>query len=361
MAKTKKKPAPKKADRFSTQANLEAFVRYGGQLGELARMARDTKADAEVRARDSIAAGDAIAQSAKTATPELQRIYDSSLGEMAKRKGIMESQLSGLGQAANPYRAGGLFASTNTENRTSGEKASALRELVGRRQDAISGARFGAQQARQQGDSDVAKIREKMLDVQAESGAYQAGRIGDLTEAERKRATQVQMNREDNAQADRNSRRSANVQREKTAAQLAKEKRNKGPKLQTADKHTSVRSEIDRAIAAAKQIKATGQSRSIAAQYLTSDRPSKSSTDTAGNTVNTPGRKANDELTASVALDLAYDGHISRRNVQRLHDQRFSLKTLGLADRTGGGKKPKPRSKSGKPVSTVSVPARPFG
>lgn len=358
MAKTKKRPATKKADRFSTQANLEAFVRYGGQLGELARMARDTKADAEVRARDSVAAGDAIAQSAKTATPELQRIYDSSLGEMAKRKGIMESQLAGLGQAANPYRAGGLFASTNTENRTSGEKASALRELVGRRQDAISSARFGAQQARQQGDSDVAKIREKMLDVQAESGAYQAGRIGDLTEAQRKRALQVQLNREDNAQSDRNSRRSANVQREKTAAQ---QKKNKGPKLQTADKHTSVRAEIDRAIAAAKQIKATGQSRGIAAQYLTSDRPSKSSTDTAGNTVNTPGRKANDELTASVALDLAYDGHISRRNVQRLHDQRFSLKTLGLADRTGGGKKPKPKSKSGKPVSTVSVPANPFG
>lgn len=367
MAKTKKKPPAKKPDGLSTQAQLEAFVRYGGQLGELARMARDTNADAQSRARDAVAAGEAISQSARQAEPELKRIYDSSLGEMNRREGIMRSELAKLGSGADSYKAGGLFTSTTAQNRTSGEKASALRELVGRRQDAVSGARYGAQQAKAQGASEVSKIKDKMLDVQAESGAYQAGRIGELKEGQRERANDLAQTRERNAQSDRNSRRSANVGRERIASQEKRDaandaKKNK-PKLQTNEKHNATRSEIDRALAAAKQVKGAGQDRATAAAYLTSDRPSKSQRDPASNTTtSTPGRKANDELSASIALDLAYDGTISRANIARLHAQRYSLKTLGLADRTAASK----RKKAGPAGTTVKksgskVGARPFG
>lgn len=367
MAKTKKKPPAKKPDGLTTQAKLESFVRYGGQLGELARMARDTNSDAQSRARDAVAAGEAISQSARMAEPELKRIYDSSLGEMNRREGIMRSELAKLGSGADSYKAGGLFTSTTAQNRTSGEKASALRELVGRRQDAISGARYGAQQAKAQGASEVSKIKEKMLDVQAESGAYEAGRYGELKEGQRKRANDLAQTRERNAQSDRNSRRSANVQRERIDSQekrdAAKDAKKPKVKLQTNEKHNATRSEIDRALATAKSIKAEGDSRALAAAYLTQDRPSKSKRDPATNTTtSTPGRKANDELSASIALDLAYDGTISRANIQRLHAQRYSLKTLGLADRTARAKR-KQAGPAGKTVkkSGSKVGARPFG
>lgn len=336
MAKTKKKPPAKKPDGLTTQAKLESFVRYGGQLGELARMARDTNSDAQSRARDAVAAGEAISQSARMAEPELKRIYDSSLGEMNRREGIMRSELAKLGSGADSYKAGGLFTSTTAQNRTSGEKASALRELVGRRQDAVSGARYGAQQAKAQGASEVSKIKEKMLDVQAESGAYQAGRIGELKEGQRERANELAQTRERNAQSDRNSRRSANVQRERIESQERRDAaKPKGLKLQTPQRHEGLRAQIDDALRDARAV-AKEQPRHATARDLTNDIPSQTIPDAkTGGNVNMPGRKGFDELVASIALDLAYDGHISRRNVQRLHNSRYSLKTLGLADKTG--------------------------
>ncbi len=318
-------------------------MRYGGQLGELARLARDTRGESEVRARDSIAAGDAIAQSAKSATPELQRIYDSSLGEMAKREGQLRQDLAGLGPAGDRYKAGGLFTSTTAANRTSGEKASALRELVGRRQDAVSGARFGAQQARDQGASEVSKIRDKILDVQAESGAFQAGRIGELKEGQRDRATtrrgQTLTARERQKDRELDKARLGETQRHNKAAEKnSAAKGGKKPlKLQSTEKHAATRSEIDRALQAAKGQKQNGYDRRTAGKFLTTDVPATEGED--GTKV--PARKADSGLAATVALDLAYLGYISDGTRKRLNEQRFSVKTLGLGDKSAGNAKPK--------------------
>jgi len=51
--------------------------------------------------------------------------------------------------------------------------------------------------------------------------------------------------------------------------------------------------------------------------------------DKSGNAVNIPGVPSFEELYASIALDLAYDGHISRRNVQELHRAGIKVKPLG--------------------------------
>lgn len=68
------------------------------------------------------------------------------------------------------------------------------------------------------------------------------------------------------------------------------------------------------ALAAASRLKSKGQGRHAAAAALTS--PSKQF------------RQGMDPLTASVALDVAYDGHISQYNVDRLHKAGISVNQL---------------------------------
>lgn len=350
-----------------------------------------------------MAAGEAISQSARQAQPELQKVYDSSLGEMNRREGNLRSELAKLGSGADAYKAGGLFTSTTAQNRTSGEKASALRELVGRRQDAVSGARYGAQQARQRGQSEAAKIQDKIVAVRSQRGAYEAGRVGDLLESQRGRANELAKARQQTSQSERNSLRSSGIDPD-TGQPIPGGKLDPAAKKPKSREATPTQSEdlrdsVAKARGYASTLKQSGASRREAAALLLRGRNEQTITNdeayralAEGRSVRIGGRVIQapvidgkvdktrarqlatkavpaipsfGELEASIALDLAYDGGISARNRSKLHgpggatNPRYKLRDLGLPTA-----RPKPRPKrTGKSVSGggKNLGAKPFG
>jgi hypothetical protein len=62
-------------------------------------------------------------------------------------------------------------------------------------------------------------------------------------------------------------------------------------------------------------------------------------------TVRSPSIPKHDELYADVAVDIAYDGHVSRRNAQRLHSMGLSVKDLGLPSYTSTTRRSRDRSR----------------
>jgi hypothetical protein len=58
--------------------------------------------------------------------------------------------------------------------------------------------------------------------------------------------------------------------------------------------------------------------------------PAATQKDAQGNTVHKPGIKAHPRLAAIVAVDLAYTGGISRRTMNILHRNGYSVRQLGL-------------------------------
>lgn len=130
------------------------------------------------------------------------------------------------------------------------------------------------------------------------------------------------------AQQDRESRRQANTSRMNNAADNATSLANnaannanknkpkgKSPWLSTGQQNT-FRNDLEKARAAVADAKATGLSRAQVGKVLLRG----------GGGV----PKIGNQLALSVALDAAYDGALSRRNVQRLHDSGYKIGPLGL-------------------------------
>jgi hypothetical protein len=362
MIMAKKKTPQRKApgSGFTTQAELEAFVRFNPQMSGLAQMLSQTRGEAETRARDAIAGGEAISQSARMARADTDQDYKSATASTQARNSTLAAELGKLSPAAESYKAAGLSEASAGLTRLTAAGSRAKQEFSSRSADAVAAGRYGAKAARDQGASDARSIMDKIQGVTAEAGAYQAGRVGELTEAQRKRQADLQKARVQAEQSDRNSRRTANVgreridaQKERDAAKDAKDAKPKAPKLQSAEKHYSTRSEIDRAVQKLQELKGAGKDREYGAKFIRSEIP-----DTKDGQDKIPGRKANDRMTASIALNLVYDGGISGANVKGLHDQRFSLEQLGLADQTRRARGPRPSLKGKRASGSAGVGTR---
>lgn len=130
------------------------------------------------------------------------------------------------------------------------------------------------------------------------------------------------------AQQDRNSRRQANTSRMNNAADnatrtainaannAAKGKpKTKSPWLSTGQQNT-FRNDLEKARAGVAQLKRMGYNRAQVGTVLLRG--------------GTGVQKIGNHLALSVALDAAYDGAVSRRNVQKLHDSGYKIGPLGL-------------------------------
>lgn len=112
----------------------------------------------------------------------------------------------------------------------------------------------------------------------------------------------------------------------------------------TTEQQGKASSQIDQALAVLKN-KLKGMTRQQAAAYLTqgvSDRPiydenGKRVLNPDGTQKTTGSVPAFDPLWASVALDIAFDGHISRNNVKRLHARGIKVDPLGYPTRPAAG------------------------
>jgi hypothetical protein len=393
MIMAKKKTPQRKApgSGFSTQAELEAFVRFNPQLSGLAQMLSQTRGEAETRARDAIAGGEAISQSARMARADTDQDYKSATASTQARNSTLAAELGKLSPAAESYKAAGLSEASAGLTRLTAAGSRAKQEFSSRSADAVAAGRYGAKAARDQGASDARSIMDKIQGVTAEAGAYQAGRVGELTEARRQRANELAKTRAANAQSERNSIRSSGKDPDTGKAipggsldpdgdGVAGEKKKPKSNLATPTQGEDLQAAIGKAKRYAASLKGIGKQRSAVAKDLVLGREAKDIFDRdayrdllAGKaidgetakdpksgkidktlarniaTTKLPAIPSFDELAASVALDIVYDGGISKVNRAKLHgpgggkNPRYKLRDLGLPTEPPKPKKPKPK------------------
>lgn len=336
----------KKRNQFQRQAADLSLVRYGPEISALTALLRDAQSSRDTRLRQATASRQAGVRAAYDARPQVEHAYEAA------------------GQTVSPafVNGGGIEASALTARL--GESAALARsQLEDRRVAAVQGEGSARQQILRDFAQDKGKITSRALDLAREQGAYGASTlqqlIGDDASARAKA-------RQD--EADRQSRLTTALigqgllpgddgsltplpggKADPTAPQNQPKSTKKWatPTQQAAASDT-----LQAALNEAKTLKASGAGRHEVAQLLL-----EGADDVAGKPVyrtvikngrevqervlnpdgtqkttgGVPGVKpVKSQLLLSAALDIAYDGHLSRRNQKLLHDRGIKIGPLGV-------------------------------
>lgn len=315
---------------YQQQAETEAEIRYGGQQAGLESLFGSRTRDYQRQAAAQQTAFRSLLGSLGTASSRLNQTYNDA----------------GLTPEARAQ-----FANTPDGQR--------LLAQLARDQGAIQQQQLGAEtgqqfiQARMADDyrEDVDQINDSLLGLQRERGLFEqqalSGLIGE-DRARRSQANAAARQQQFDAEQAISNREAAQTNALIGQGLLPDAEGNlqplpggkadpNAPGNQPEPKspwapqgaQSSARSTISKAFAQAKRLKREGRARREAATFLTEGRPGQQVVDRKGNKVNIPGVPSFEELYASIALDLAYDGHISRRNVQELHRAGIKVRPLG--------------------------------
>lgn len=341
--------------RILTQAQAQALVRYQPQLDALKGLMGQAEANFAAKVNEANLGQEAIQGSVARTAPALHRMI-GGLGLDASRRGIdLQEDVAKLGNVANSIKAATLMEGAGAANRLAQTDAFNMADLGNRYVQAAQGAVFAKKSARRGLESDVTKIAEQVQSVLGQKGAFTAATIESLTNASAQRALQDRISRrsavttrrgqdisDENADLSREETIRANRAKEKAARDKARREAAEaleggpkvtpkfGTKVRTAGEHGTVRDGIDSAKSFASQYKKSGTSRETVAKWLTQGRESQT-VEVDGKKVKVPGiPKSSSPLAASIALDLAYDGQISRKNVEELWRRGITLRGLGI-------------------------------
>jgi hypothetical protein len=356
MAKTRSRRST-----WLDQGKAASLVRYGPEISALMALRQENVTDYH-RALHQADAGRMGTQAAVAAAiPALQKIYAA---DEATRRGIAtvpNTDLAALGPAANAFKAaqvqelgGALGALTQT-------RTQALSDLTSRGVRAAESAAGARGSALAQYRADQGKVNQRHLDLLGEMGAFTQQTAGDLSQkAAQRRVTRL--NTKDRiAQSERSSVRSSGIDPDtgkpipggkldpRSQANASKAFKSKyGVDLASPDAHRSliksVSTEMDRVGDLVKQAKKDRRPRSETDRVLRTGITGGTVHDPAtgrvkvdpktGLAVTAPDVKPVDSLERGIILDLIYDGHVSDKHANALHNQGYSVSRLGLPGAT---------------------------
>lgn len=341
--------------RLLTQAQAEALVRYQPQLDQLKALlgqAQDTY-HGEVSAANT---GRDVVQSAVSRVAPALHSLTQGLGLGAAQRGVtLTDELAKLGPVADSIKAAALAEGTGAANRLAASDLFNMADLSQRYVSAAQGAEYAKQHARGQLHSDAAKIADQINSVLGQQGAFTASTLESLTNAQLQRELQNRISirqsrttrrgqtlshndrvasRRETARHHRAQEQAAGRNGDGTGSALGPRAPKFTPKfhvkVRTADAHAAVRDGIDSAAAFARDYKQQGVARSTVAKWLTEGRAAQT-VEVDGKKVKVPGiPRASSTLAAGIALDLAYDGHISRAHAEELWRRGILLRGVGL-------------------------------
>jgi hypothetical protein len=295
-------------------------------------------------------------QAANEANPLVQRLaaYDqapanSSSAVVAQNLGLGHDAVSGLlAQTARnaPIVAGQQASKALAEHQADLEKINAQRASLAGQVGAFTQGRLGDlvgddRKLRHDSNTTSRKIKAQLAETQARLDVTKRGQ--DLSHTDRQAAID-----------------------QRAASAAGKGKLPGGVKVNTPQQHGALKDSVGSALAVVQQQKKLGRSRTEIARTLINGRPAQTITLSPGdpgydasnpsaNKVSVPALPKVGQLALSVALDQAFDSHVSGHNVNELHRRGYSVKTLGF-----NTTKPKSRRKRA-PSRKVSVPLGPAG
>jgi hypothetical protein len=360
--------ARRKTDPYTSQAQALSTVRYGPELSALAALLRDAEDRRDTMLRQAKATRQFSVGAVDQALPQLRQDY------------------RGAQQAVTPaFAGGGGIEAQALQARMAESLAQAQSQLQARRVGAVQGEGAARSAALRDYASDRAKIGQRAVDLSQEQGAFITSTVGDLSAADAKAAADAAKTNAQLSQSERNSLRSAGIDPD-TGAPIpggpldrhTNGKPNGGKGWASQSAQTAAGDEIQRLMREAKSSLAGDESRANTLDFLLSG--TKSSTkpvfvdvptyDAAGNvkkdkdgnpitkrvravwkkgekgpdgkpidasmvgtpkTVDVPGfDAARSQLLATAAIEMTYDGHLSKRTQGLLHANGIQLKPLGL-------------------------------
>lgn len=339
---------------FINQASAETKVRYGPELSALKQLLMSAEGD--YSAARSAAAGSSagIQQAVKQAVPFVTAAYDQAGTLVPDANTLVRQDLAGLGAAADPYKAAASTEAGAALARLGAARAAAVGDLGARAVRAADTANYMREKALGDLQSTKGQIGSRLTDLAQEEGSFAQGRVAGLTnDANKLKAEADKLKSQQDFQAGQNAasrgvtkrgqdlshqdRQAAAAARK--AAKDAKNKKDKQIKWATPQQHGALQDQIGALGGQISQMQSDGDARSQIAHDLLNGVPAR--TIPKGTVDPSTGKplpadlhvpavpKAPSQLALSVALDLAFDKHVSRRNVQQLHTRRYQLKRLG--------------------------------
>lgn len=384
--KAKRRPL---ADRYKQQVLAESLLRFNPEISSTKATLQDLagQRDQSIASAGSAAHGARVAIS--SALPQVKDAYGSADAAVARA-----AQEIGLPAVASlgPSQTDAIRAATSRDvagarTRTATGLADAIQQFQNRGVDAAHGYLSAVSQAQGTYAEGAGKLRDRLGQIAKEQGAFAQGRTGQLVQSALGRG--VTRRGQDvtsaSAQAGRQIAKDRLAETRRHNLQIEKGSGKGAAKPATAKEHGETADSISSALQQAKQLRGAKLTRQEAAGALVGGIPAGSKVDEAKykklvdqgvdkavarrqSVVKSPAIKAVKRTHASVALDLAYDGHISRPNIDRLHQLGYSVKeierlmgqplNIGRASKPGGGR----GNRTTRPATPVTAaPGAPAG
>lgn len=230
MAKTKTKPkstTQKLIDRYGRQAVAEAFLRFNPERSGL----RQSLADVAAQEKQGISSARSVFNSVRGATAQARPQLDKIFGDQATlSKALQDAAPASI---TGPAAGAAAIEQSLAQRRLGEQKTSALADTIARDGEAASGMAFQVGNVRARAAQDREKVRNRLAELDRETGAFVQGRVGSLAEARAKRAAEIRKTRlqqqgQDRRQEDQQDFTAGEKAKDRAAAdRRAREKRQK--------------------------------------------------------------------------------------------------------------------------------------
>lgn len=332
--KTKKKAPARKSSssQFETQAKSEAFLRTNPERSTLAQQLADARDARDTAVAASSTAANANVAASHAAPADYLKVHDDALGRV--KAGIP------VAGADDPSTGAGRDAAM-TRGHLAAMLASSVTDAKQRELSAREGGQYAVGQANAGFEKTSGTISARLRALAQEQGVFEQGRVADLA-GERTKLHHESAQKS----ADRKNARdiaSAHDTTTLTAAEKRTKAAAKAGHKASDDFVKGLRSDASTGKSAAADLKAADFSRADADKLLAKGQKGSAGGDVYETVPNASGRgtkqqrkidpktglavkggalpdipQVSDPLARSIALDLAFDGGISRANVKKL-------------------------------------------
>lgn len=341
--------AHKRTNRFASQAALEALLRFGPELSGLKELRRQAEENYKSGVLTARGTSRGIVQAVDQARPDVKKIYDRAGLDQARSAHMLTGDIAELPGVANSIKAGAQLEATNAVGGLRDAQSAALTDLSQRRVAAKEGEQFAVQNAGRTLVDELTKVLTRKQDLARERGAFTALTTRQLRTEATNEADKLSIAAGTRNQSERNSIRSSGVdpdtgkpikggpadktkitwdtpaaQREarttiSTATNAAKNLLGRNPKIP--------RKDLEKALQNGQKPQPLYETVKDPRTGKTTQRRVLKDDGTQATTDAIP--QVTDNVLLGVALDLAYGGFISRKNVRLLHANGIKVKPLG--------------------------------
>lgn len=356
MAKAKQSP-------YVTQAQDQALVRFGPERSALVALLQQAAQDRDTAVSSARSTSDLVRNAVDQARPGVAQAYNAAIKTAAAQQAIAAPQLT----PGSPFAQAAAIEASGLNSRLAETQANETAGLSQRRIQAAEGAAYAQTAANRQYAQSRQQITQRAADLGDEEGAFTASTATDLATADAKSQAQSDEASARIRQQERDSQRSAGIDPDTLqpipGGKLDPSTKASKKKWATSTAQAAASDQIQQARNEIAGIK-DGFSRGEAASLILTGAPASSKKvyepiKQGNRTIQRPvlwkaGDKQNgrpidpsligtqktidipatpqikSQLLLSAALDMEYDGHLSRRNQQLLHARGIKLAPLGL-------------------------------